>query len=207
MENYLKANGMNRDWKKAFNDMEDSDMIEICETLCMTTKEERKQRTFQMVSIRKGWIEAFHRKSGGMYLLMRGLFSLANMDFWITKNPDDFKAWDGKYVEISRCKAIWDIKEWECESLRDQLEGKGTMSKEDHDYIVNEKDQEIQRLTDNLRMENKKFDRLQELFRDLEQKKQLQTDTGTENKIKFLEKEIKRLSQFENKQLTLANQK
>ena len=89
--------------------------------------------------------------------------------------------------------------------MREQLEGKGTVSKDDHDYIVEEKEQEIQRLTDNLRLENKKYQKLKEEFSELEQTKSLKNDKATDAKLEFYQKEVKRLTSLENRQLILTN--
>ena len=206
MENYLLKTAETGNWKMSFNELTESQMVDIFESICLTTLEERK-KDYQMAKIRKMWKEGHKRQSGGVYLLMRTLLYYAYTMWGVEKNKEQFLSWNNKPIDYAKAKTLWDTKEWECESLRDQLEGKEVISEKEHDSIVQEKDQEIQRLTDNLRMETKKYSQLQELFRDLEQKTALQTDKATQGKLDFYQKEIKRLQDQNSKFLTLANQK
>tara|TARA_R110000824_G_scaffold12327_3_gene54176 strand:- start:1721 stop:2341 length:621 start_codon:yes stop_codon:yes gene_type:complete len=205
MENYLLKTAETGNWKMSFSDLSESEMVDIFESICLTTIDERK-KDFQMAKIRKMWKEGHKRKSGGVYLLMRTLLYYTYTLWGVERNKEQFASWNDRPIDYARAKTIWDTKEWDNEALREQLEGKGTVSKDDHDYIVEEKEQEIQRLTDNLRLENKKYQKLKEEFSELEQTKSLQNDKATDAKLEFYQKEVKRLTSLENRQLILTNQ-
>ena len=95
--------------------------------------------------------------------------------------------------------------EWDNEALRDQLDGKNTVSQNDYDEMEQSKDQEIYKLKDELRIQNKNYSQLKELFRDLEEKQKYDVDKATQAKMDYQQKEIKRLKALEDHQLYLAN--
>tara|TARA_R110000772_G_scaffold6095_2_gene21471 strand:+ start:213 stop:830 length:618 start_codon:yes stop_codon:yes gene_type:complete len=204
MENYLKLSGETGNWKQSFNELDEKEMIEMFEGICITTKDERKKE-FQMSKIRKMFCEGFKRQSGGCYLLMRTLMYYAYLLWRVESNTDKFSAWRDKAIDYARTKQVWDTMEWDNEALRDQLDGKNTVSQNDYDEMEQSKDQEIYKLKDELRIQNKNYSQLKELFRELEEKQKYDVDKATQAKMDYQQKEIKRLKALEDHQLYLAN--